>query len=112
MVYRNKDMSSTCRYFRTSIMTKRAKLLIADECATVAEERQDNEASSHSNNNYKRREVNAASRCWSKTQRNVALVKVHGTVFDFCSCNNTRVCRIRVTRTAQPRLAKVFEKSI
>ena len=36
VVNRERDMSSQCRAFRTGIMTSEAKLLIADEYATVA----------------------------------------------------------------------------
>ena len=112
MVNRSKDMSSRCRRFRTSVMTRNAKLLIAYGCATVAEGRQGKDAASLSNNNHKRRKVNAASRCCAKTRLNRAHEKFHGTVLQYHSCIRQNVSAMGARRKPRFRLTNVLKKDI
>jgi len=62
-INRESHMSSHCRYLRTGIMTGGAKLLIAYECAAVAEGRQRSATSSHPNNKHRQHKVQVAYRC-------------------------------------------------
>jgi len=76
---RESHMSSHCRYLRTGIMTGGAKLLIAYECAAVAEGRQGGSKATQRNNNNKQRTVHAACHRCDKNTKKYRAVKSAGT---------------------------------
>lgn len=84
--YQRSTMSSRCRCLRTSFVTGIPKLLIAVRCATVSDRRQRDTTSSHPNNKYKRRKVNAASSCCSQDTTNREFDCANGTKTEIETC--------------------------